>query len=85
MWSFPQVVTALALLLGSIEPQPVPAPVAAKVVPRVPVLMFHVSADPPAGTAWPQLYVSAAEFAEQMSWLDKNGYEAVTLSQVWRN
>ena len=50
----------------------------------VPILMYHVIGDPPPGAAWPQLYVSTAEFAAQVAWLDRNGFEAVTLSDVWR-
>ena len=83
MTDFPTVVTALALLLGSLEPAPQPSP--AVVVREVPVLMYHVIADPPAGAAWPQLFVSPSEFAAQMAWLESNGYDAVTLSDVWRN
>ena len=77
------VVSALALLLSGIEPARPPAP--ATVVPRVPVLMYHVIADPPPGAAWPQLYVSPAEFKAQVAWLARNRYTAVTLSDVWRN
>ena len=85
MTVFPLVVTALALLLGSIEPAPQPVLAAASDVQRpVPILMYHVIGDPPPGAPWPQLYVSGAEFAEQMEWLDRNGFEAVTLSDVWR-
>ena len=85
MTDFPTVVTALALLLGSIEPAPEPTQVPAPVVRLVPVLMYHVIADPPAGTSWPHLYVSRAEFEEQVAWLDQHGFSAVTLSDVWRN
>ncbi|MGZ8782406.1 MAG: polysaccharide deacetylase family protein [Gaiellaceae bacterium] len=85
MWSFAQVVTALALLLGSIEPAPQPQQQQPRLVPQVPILMYHVIADPPTGAPWPQLYVSPRELAAQMAWLDRNGYEAVTLSEVWRN
>ena len=79
----PFVVTALALLLGSIEPAPQPpTPVPVRVA-RVPVLMYHVIGEPPPGAAWPQLYVSVAEFARQVEWLAENGYQAVTLTDVW--
>ena len=49
----------------------------------VPVLMYHEIANPPAGAAHPDLYVAPAEFAEQMTYLIKHGYHAVTLQQVW--
>jgi peptidoglycan/xylan/chitin deacetylase (PgdA/CDA1 family) len=85
MTDFPTVVTALALMLGGSEPareQPQPQPA---VVVQVPILMYHVIEDPPAGAPWPQLYVSAAEFASQMAWLDRHGYTATTLTEIWRN
>ena len=85
MTGFPLVVSALALLLGSIEPAR-PSPPAAVSAPAapVPILMYHVIGDPPPGAAWPQLYVSTAELAKQLDWLERNGFEAVTLSDVWR-
>ena len=85
MTDFPTVVTALALMLGGSEPareQTRPQPT---VVVRVPILMYHVIEDPPAGAPWPLLYVSAAEFASQMAWLDRNGYTGTTLTEIWRN
>ena len=85
MTGFPMVVTALALLLGSLEPAPQPAPAPAAVVPRVPVLMYHVIADPPPSAPWPQLYVSPAEFEAQAAWLERQGFAAVTLAEVWDN
>lgn len=44
--------------------------------------MYHVIADPPPGASFPQLYVSQAEFAAQVRWLDSRGYRAVTLGDV---
>ena len=49
----------------------------------VPILMYHVLGDPPAGAPFPQLYVSDADFAGQMRWLARHGYTAVTLRSVW--
>jgi peptidoglycan/xylan/chitin deacetylase (PgdA/CDA1 family) len=49
----------------------------------VPILMYHVIADPTAGAPYPQLYVSESEFAEQMRWLGRHGYHAVTQRAVW--
>ena len=83
MTGVPMVVTALALLLSGLQPAPRPA--AAAVVPRVPILMYHVIADPRPGAPWPQLYVSPGEFEAQVAWLARNGFAAVTLSEVWRN
>jgi peptidoglycan/xylan/chitin deacetylase (PgdA/CDA1 family) len=53
----------------------------------VPILMYHVIAAPPAGAAFPGLYVEPTEFAEQMQTLEHAGWHAVTLDQVeeyWR-
>ena len=85
MFGTPLVVTALALLLGSIEPAKQPRTPPPARIEAVPVLMYHVLADPPTGAAWPQLYVSPAEFDRQVDWLAEQGYEAVTLTDVWRN
>lgn len=49
----------------------------------VPILMYHVIADPPAGAPYPQLYVSETDFARQMRWLARHGYHAVTQRAVW--
>jgi peptidoglycan/xylan/chitin deacetylase (PgdA/CDA1 family) len=49
----------------------------------VPVLMYHVVADPPARAPFPELYVSGADFDAQMAWLERNGYHAVTLTAVY--
>ena len=45
--------------------------------------MYHVIADPPAGAAYPQLFVGEADFGAQMRWLARHGYRAVTLRDVW--
>jgi peptidoglycan/xylan/chitin deacetylase (PgdA/CDA1 family) len=49
----------------------------------VPVLMYHVVADPPASATFPDLYVSPAELRAQVRWLAAAGYEAVTLGRVF--
>ncbi|HEU0246912.1 MAG TPA: polysaccharide deacetylase family protein [Gaiellaceae bacterium] len=49
----------------------------------VPILMYHVIADPPAGAPYPELYVRARDFASQMRWLGRHGYQPVTLRAVW--
>jgi peptidoglycan/xylan/chitin deacetylase (PgdA/CDA1 family) len=48
----------------------------------VPILMYHVIADPPAGAPFPELYVRPTEFAAQMHALARAGYHAVTLDRV---
>ena len=51
----------------------------------VPILMYHVIADPPPGAPNPELYVSVSDFTDQMHWLGQNGYSAVTLHTVWNH
>ena len=51
----------------------------------VPILMYHVIADPPADAPYPDLYVSERDFAGQMRWLARRGYHAVTQRQVWNH
>jgi len=53
-----------------------PAP---RVSDPIPVLMYHVIADPPAAAPFPELYVSRSDFAAQVGWLARHGYHAVTL------
>ncbi|MHB8242244.1 MAG: polysaccharide deacetylase family protein [Solirubrobacteraceae bacterium] len=51
----------------------------------VPILMYHVIAEPPPGAPFPGLYVPPAELNEQMRALKHAGWHAVTLDQVWAN
>ena len=66
-----------------------PAPRPVRIVPPaerdvpVPILMYHLVNDPPAGAPLPELYVATADFAGQMRWLKGKGYTAVTLEQVY--
>src|ERR1700679_4117943 len=48
----------------------------------VPILEYHVLGAAPADAPYPELYVSRPDFRRQMDWLDRNGYQAVTLEQV---
>ena len=48
----------------------------------VPILEWHVLGAPDAGVPYPELYVTRHDFRGQMDWLDREGYEAVTLEQV---
>jgi peptidoglycan/xylan/chitin deacetylase (PgdA/CDA1 family) len=50
---------------------------------RVPVLMYHVIADPQPGTPNIDLWVSPTTFAAQMGWLDRHGYKVVNLQDVY--
>ena len=48
----------------------------------VPILEYHVLGEAPAGAAYPELYVARPDFRHQLEWLDRHGYQAVTLEQV---
>jgi peptidoglycan/xylan/chitin deacetylase (PgdA/CDA1 family) len=50
---------------------------------RVPILMYHVINQPPAGAPFPGLYVESSEFAAQMQALANAGYHAITQDQMW--
>jgi peptidoglycan/xylan/chitin deacetylase (PgdA/CDA1 family) len=50
----------------------------------VPILMYHVLAERPAGAAYPELWLSPADFTAQMDWLAAHGYHAVTLDRLFR-
>jgi peptidoglycan/xylan/chitin deacetylase (PgdA/CDA1 family) len=48
----------------------------------VPILEYHVLGAPAADAPYPELYVARPDFHRQMDWLDRHGYQAVTLEQV---
>jgi peptidoglycan/xylan/chitin deacetylase (PgdA/CDA1 family) len=49
----------------------------------IPILMYHVIADPPSDARYPELYVSAVDFGRQIDWLERQGYHAVTLRDAY--
>ncbi|MGA9371348.1 MAG: polysaccharide deacetylase family protein, partial [Solirubrobacterales bacterium] len=49
----------------------------------VPVLMYHVIADPPSTAQLPELYVDPKTFDRQLEALEKRGYTGVSLNQVY--
>jgi peptidoglycan/xylan/chitin deacetylase (PgdA/CDA1 family) len=49
----------------------------------VPILMYHVIADPPSTAQLPQLFVDPETFTAQMEWLAHHGYAAVSMNQVY--
>jgi peptidoglycan/xylan/chitin deacetylase (PgdA/CDA1 family) len=51
----------------------------------VPILMYHVINQPPAGAKFPGLYVAPEEFAAQMQALAQAGFHAVTMDQMRAN
>ena len=48
----------------------------------VPILEYHVLGAAPAGAPYPELYVTRPDFRREMNWLDRHGYQAVTLEAV---
>jgi peptidoglycan/xylan/chitin deacetylase (PgdA/CDA1 family) len=65
------------------KPRRPPVPTGPRDAP-VPILMYHVIADPPAGTPYPELWVSPKSFAREVAALAHAGYHATTLDAVWR-
>jgi peptidoglycan/xylan/chitin deacetylase (PgdA/CDA1 family) len=51
----------------------------------VPILMYHVIDALPAGAPFPELYVGPSAFRDEVAWLARNGYTAVTLGAVYRS
>jgi peptidoglycan/xylan/chitin deacetylase (PgdA/CDA1 family) len=49
----------------------------------VPMLMYHVIANPPSSAQLPELYVDPKTFNAQMEALRKQGYQGVSLNQVY--
>ncbi len=50
---------------------------------RVPILMYHVIADAPPGTAFPDLWVGPDRFAAQVAALADAGFSAITMAELW--
>jgi peptidoglycan/xylan/chitin deacetylase (PgdA/CDA1 family) len=50
---------------------------------RVPILMYHLIAAAPAGTAYPGLWVPPTELGAQVKALGSAGFTGVTLGEVW--
>ena len=48
----------------------------------VPILMYHPIEEPVQGNPYPDLFLTREDFADQVRWLAKSGYEAVTLNDV---
>ena len=87
------VVSTIALAAHPAETQAMPAGGDRHLAPQplhevaperraVPILMYHVIRRPYADAPYPDLYVPRAEFAVQIRWLERHGYEAVTLQRV---
>jgi len=50
----------------------------------VPIVEYHEIGPAPADAPYPELYVTRPDFHRQMDWLERHGFEAVTLEQVER-
>ena len=51
----------------------------------IPILMYHVIGDPPNGAPFPELYVDEKTFQAQLRWLERRGFNAVTLQAAWNH
>jgi peptidoglycan/xylan/chitin deacetylase (PgdA/CDA1 family) len=49
----------------------------------IPILLYHVINEAPAGEPFPELFVPPRVFAEDMSWLARHGYHAITLQRAY--
>ncbi|MER3409206.1 MAG: polysaccharide deacetylase [Thermoleophilia bacterium] len=78
----PRRLSRLALL-SACASLAVPAAAAAPGDPGVPILMYHVIAEPPSGAPYPGLFVSPRLFRAQVRELARRGYRAVTLERVY--
>ena len=74
-------IVVLAALPATAESAPRPKPAVDRR--PVPILMYHVIDVAPADAPYPDLYVPRAEFAAQVRWLERAGFEAVTLARVF--
>jgi peptidoglycan/xylan/chitin deacetylase (PgdA/CDA1 family) len=45
--------------------------------------MYHVIANPPSTAQFPELYVDPDTFSAEMGWLNRHGYAAVSMNQVY--
>jgi peptidoglycan/xylan/chitin deacetylase (PgdA/CDA1 family) len=67
---------------GGLGPPPAQTRLVSSQAP-VPVLMYHVIASPPSSAQLPELYVDPKDFDKQMEWLRGQGYQGVSLNQVY--
>jgi peptidoglycan/xylan/chitin deacetylase (PgdA/CDA1 family)/Na+-transporting methylmalonyl-CoA/oxaloacetate decarboxylase gamma subunit len=77
------VVTAATGATASVTPQSTEKVSGAHDDP-VPILMYHVTKTAPAGTPYPELWVSRDDFTAQMDWLAENGYTGITMAQLFK-
>jgi peptidoglycan/xylan/chitin deacetylase (PgdA/CDA1 family) len=76
--------TALGTTVRTLHPPALPTPEPLRPTSDpIPILMYHVIADPPADARYPELYVSGATFALEIGWLESHGFHAVTLRDAY--
>ena len=49
----------------------------------IPILMYHVIGNPPAGAPYPELYVARHDLVRQVGWLALHHWHAITLQQAY--
>ncbi len=64
------------------SPSPQPQPGWTPHAGPVPILEYHELGAAPADAPYPELFVTRPDFRRQMNWLDRHGYQAVTLEAV---
>jgi peptidoglycan/xylan/chitin deacetylase (PgdA/CDA1 family) len=74
--------TASKLSPGGLGPPPAEGKLVQSQAP-VPVLMYHVIANPPPSAQLPDLYVDPKTFDTEMEWLKSHGFVGVSLNQVY--
>lgn len=48
----------------------------------MPILVYHQLGTPPPAAPYPSLYVSHSDFKQEMAWLHRQGYQAITLDEM---
>ena len=76
------VLLSALVLAGLLAPHRAGAHVAAQDR-GVPILLYHVINEPPAGAPFPELYVPPRVFGEDMAWLARHRYHAITLQRAY--
>lgn len=74
--------SASKLSPGGLGPPPAEGKLVQSQAP-VPVLMYHVIANPPPSAQLPELFVDPKTFDQQMQWLRSHGFAGVSLNQVY--
>lgn len=79
----PKRESASGAVNGAVHPTQPTAKVSGPHDESVPILMYHVTKAAPAGTPYPELWVSPQDFKGQMNWLADNGYTGITMKRLF--